>query len=126
MAQNQEESKQRVLAAQREMERATLSMDLKKLESIFDETFIWTQGDGTRMSAQQLLDTFRTGRVKYAKLESSDLSVSIYGDAAVVRGVSIVQLSNSETQFKTFFTLTYVARDGEWKPTAMHTSQLSQ
>jgi hypothetical protein len=53
--------------------------------------------------------------LKYSKLETTNVTVSLYGDTAVVRGVS--QPSTA------FYTLTFVNKGGDWKAVAMHSSR---
>jgi hypothetical protein len=56
----------------------------------------------------------------------------VYGDTAVVRGVSPRQRtsfvgpggeSGDAAPFDAFYTLTFVNKDGAWKAVAMHTSR---
>jgi hypothetical protein len=81
-------SLQRLLVAAIEggFHQALLAADLGKLESLLDETFIWTHDTGQRKSRQQLLDDVKSGRLRYSKLETNSVRVSIYGDTGVVRG----------------------------------------
>jgi ketosteroid isomerase-like protein len=126
-----EETKKEIAAAQTAFHQAMLTADLKTLETLADETFVWTHRDGEQTTLKQLLDQLRSGQLKYSKLETSHVTVSLYGDTAIVRGVSPRQRSSfpgatgsgDATPFTAFYTLTFVNRGGDWKAVAMHTSR---
>jgi hypothetical protein len=131
MPRPEEESKKDVAAAQAALHQAMLASDVKKLESMLDETFIWTHRTGEQMPQKELLDKLSSGQLKYSKLETSNVTVAVYGDTAVVRGVSPRQRSaipgspgtGDAAPFTSFFTLTFAYKGGEWKSVALHTSR---
>jgi ketosteroid isomerase-like protein len=86
-------SKKEVTAAQNALHQAVLAGDVKKLESLLDESFIWTHRAGQQQTRKELLAQLRSGELKYSKLETSNVTVAVYGDAAVVRGASTRQRS---------------------------------
>jgi len=126
-----DEAKKEVAEAESAFHRAVLAADTKTIESLTDESFIWTHRTGEQMTRQQLLDEISSGRLKYSKLETNKVSVSVYGDSAVVRGVSPRQRSSiPETPgtgdpgpLTVFYTLTFVNRGGAWRAVAMHSSR---
>jgi hypothetical protein len=125
-----EGAKKEVAATETAFHQAILEADVKKLESLVDESFIWTHRTGQQTTRQQLLEQLGSGQLKYAKLETSKVTVNVYGETAVVRGVSTRQYAVSPTSGSTvppspwtlFYTLTFVYKDGAWKAVAMHTS----
>jgi ketosteroid isomerase-like protein len=127
----EDESKKEVAAAENAFHQAVLAADAKKLESLLDETFTWTDRTGEQTTRQQLLDALRSGQLKYSKLETSHLKMNVYGDAAVVRGESLRQRSSfpgaeksgDPSPFTAFYTLTFVNKDNDWKAVAMHSTQ---
>jgi len=131
MPRPEEEIKKEIAAAQAALHQAMLAADLKTLETLADESFIWTHRDGEQMTRKQLLDQLGSGQLKYSKLETNNVTISVYGDTAVVRGVSQRQRSSfpgstgsgDANPFTAFYTLTFVNRGGEWKAVAMHTSR---
>ena len=111
-----------------------LAADLKTLETLADESFIWTRHTGDQVTRQQLLELLGSGRLKYSKLETSNVTVSVYGDSGVVRGVSLRQHSSipggapsgaagDSSPYTAFYTLTFVNQGGVWKAVAMHSSR---
>jgi ketosteroid isomerase-like protein len=126
------EASKQVTAAHGAIHQGLLAADVKQLESVLDESFVWTHSSGDKMTRQQLLDQLASGQLKYSKLETSNVTVSVYSDAAVVRGASSRQRSvyagsngaGDTGPFTVFYTLTLINKSGDWKAVAMHTSRL--
>ncbi|MGH9855351.1 MAG: nuclear transport factor 2 family protein [Blastocatellia bacterium] len=127
-----EEVRKEIAATQAAFHQSIFAADLKTLEALADESFIWTHRDGKQVTQRQLLDELGSGRLKYSKLETNNVTVSVYDDTAVVRGVSLHQRSSfpgstgsgDANPFTAFYTLTFVNKGGAWKAVAMHTSRL--
>lgn len=125
----EQEAKKEVAAAESAFHQAVLAADIKKLESLLDDTFIWTHRDGEQMTRQQVLDELRSGQLKYSKLENE--TIAAYGESAVVRGTTSMRQRSSFRDSKTgdanpstaFYTLTFVNKDGDWKAVAMHSTR---
>ena len=127
----EDEAKKEVAVAEAAFHQAMRASDSKALEALIDESFIWTQSDGEQATRKLLLDEIASGQLKYSKLETNIVTISMHGDSAVVRGVSPRQRSKipgSESgdtaPFNAFYTLTFVNKGGVWKAVAMHTSRL--
>lgn len=123
--------KKEIAAAQAAFHQALLAADLKTLETLADESFIWMHRDGRQVAKRQLLDELGSGQLKYSKLETSNVTVSVYDDTSVVRGVSSRQRNafpgstgGDANPFTAFYTLTFVNKGGAWRAVAMHTSRL--
>jgi hypothetical protein len=93
---------------------------------------IWTHRDGRQATKRQLLDELRSGQLKYSKLETSNVTVTVYDGTAVVRGTSLLQRSafpdstgsGDASPFHRFYTMTFINKGGDRKAVAMHTSRL--
>jgi ketosteroid isomerase-like protein len=130
MPRSEEDARKEVAATEAAFHEAVLASDVKKLESLLDESFIWTHRAGEQMTRRQLLDNLKSGELKYSKLETNSVTVSVYGDTAVVRGVSPRQrgsgpglVSDDAGPFTVFYTLTFVNKGSGWKAVAMHSSR---
>jgi ketosteroid isomerase-like protein len=108
MPRSEAESKSEVASTEAAFHQALTAADIDKLTALTDSTFIWTRGS-TQIARQQLLDDLRAGKIKYGKPDPAKVSISIYGDTAIVRGE--------------FYTLTLINQIGGWKAVAMHTTQ---
>ncbi len=131
MATPEDEAKKDVATAEAAFQQAMRVSDSKALEGLVDESFIWTQKDGTQVTRKLLLDQIASGELKYSRLETSNVTISVHGDSAVVRGVSPRQRSHiprsqavDTTPFNAFYTLTFVNKGGVWKIVAMHSSRV--
>jgi ketosteroid isomerase-like protein len=125
------EARNQVAAVDAALHAALLAADVKALEPMLHESFVWTHSNGVRLTAHELYGQLASGRLRYLKLETSHVSVSVHGATAVVRGDSQRQRSaNPQTPgsgdpeaFPIYYTLT-LANDGRgWKAVAMHTSR---
>jgi ketosteroid isomerase-like protein len=103
-----DDAKKEVAAAEAAFQQAALAGDVKKLESILDDTFIWTDPAGKQTTRAQLLEAIGAGKLKYTTPETKDVVVNVYGDAAVARSID---------------TMTFVNKGGVWKAVAMHSSR---
>jgi len=108
-----------------------LNRDTKSLPSLLDTSFVWTHTDGHKQTLTQLSSDLASGKLKYSRMENSNVSINVYGDTAIVRGESIRQRSaipetpgtGDAAPFRAFYTLTFVNQGGSWKAVAMHTSR---
>jgi ketosteroid isomerase-like protein len=130
MPRSEEDARKEVAATEAAFHEAVLASDVKKLESLLDESFIWIYRAGEQMTRRQLLDVLESGKLKYSKLETNSVTVSVYGDTAVVRGVSARQRGSSPTDasddagpFTISYTLTFINKGSGWKAVAMHSSR---
>ncbi|MGH9884643.1 MAG: nuclear transport factor 2 family protein [bacterium] len=132
MPRPEEESREAVTALEAALHRAILAADVKALELLLAEGFVWTHRDGQPMTRKDLIGELASGQLKYAKLETAKVTVSVHGDTAIVRGESLRQRSafkgkdgpsSDATPFTVFYTLT-LAHDGSgWQGVALHTSR---
>lgn len=118
------ENKADVTKAEAAFQQAILSGDTRRLTSLADTGFIWTQGDGSQMNRQQLVEALTSGKLKYSKLETSNITVSIFGNTAVVRGETLRQRAGDAAAFKAFYTMTFSNQTGPWRAVAMHSSRI--
>jgi hypothetical protein len=107
MPRTEAESKNEVTVADSTFHQAILSPNLELLTALTDPTFVWTHGN-TQTTRQQLLDDLRAQKVKYERPDPAKVSISVYGDTAIVHGVN--------------YTLTFINQLGVWRAVALHTS----
>jgi len=109
-------------------QRAILAGDVKRLEEILHPSFIWTHTTGQQDNRDKMLGELASGKLKYSKLETNGVVVNVYGDTAVVRGVSPRQraqqpgAAEQPKPFTVFYTVTMVNFGGTWRIVAFHTS----
>ena len=127
----EEETKKEVSAVEAAFHQAILASDTRNLESLLDESFVWTPGTVEPLTRPQLLERLGSGQLKYSKLETRNVTVIVYGDTAVVRGACLRQRSSipgsvgagDASPTTVSYTLTFINKGGSWKAVAMHSSQ---
>ena len=107
MPRTEAESKSEVTTADAALHEAIVSADVDKLTALTDPTFVWTHGS-VQTTRQQLFDDLRAKKVKYGKPDPAKVSISVYGDTAIVRGES--------------YTLTFINQLGVWRAVSLHSS----
>ena len=101
------ESQSQVTTADTAFHEAISSAHVDKLTALTDPAFVWTHG-ATQTTRQLLFDNLRAHKVKYGKPDPAKVSISVYGDTAIVRGES--------------YTLIFVNQLGVWRAVSFHTS----
>lgn len=107
MPRTEAESKSEVTTADAALHEAIVSGDIDKLTALTDPTFVWTHGS-VQTTRQQLFDDLRAKKVKYGKPDPAKVSISVYGDTAIVRGES--------------YTLTFINQLGVWRAVSLHSN----
>jgi ketosteroid isomerase-like protein len=128
---SEDETKAEIAAAQTAIDRAILAGDGKALEGLLDETFVWTHPTGEKGTRKDLIDDLAAGTLRFSRLDTGTVIVSSYGDTAIARGDSQRQRSafpgappgGDAHPYTSFYTTTFVNRDGVWKAVALHTSR---
>lgn len=131
LARPEAETIKQVAAIDDKLSKATFASDVNTLEEILDESFVWTQDAGEQVTGKQFVENLRSGRLKYSQLENRNVTVSLYGDTALVRGTTVRRRSaipssaaaSDASPYTAFYTLTFVNKGGLWKAVAMHTSR---
>jgi hypothetical protein len=131
MPATEDENRRHVAAVEAEFHRAILESDTNKLDSVLHPSFVWIHRTGRSETKQQLLEEVGSGKLKYAKLETKDVTINMYGDSAVARGASPRQrtpesAANNASKpepFTLYYTLTFVNFNGTWRIVAAHSSR---
>lgn len=111
MPRTEAENRADVAATATAFRQALADSDGKKFAALTDPTFVWMQGQ-KELSRNQLLDAMGTvAGSKPTKPENSKDTISLYGETAIVRGVSL----------GVKYTMTLVNQGGVWKIVALQT-----
>jgi hypothetical protein len=124
------EAMKELAATEESLNKATLTADVKALEQILDESFVWTQQTGAQVTRQQLIDNLGSGRLKFSELANNNVKTSVSGDTGIIRGVTVRRRSAvpgstgaDAEPYTASYTLTFVNKGGVWKAVALHTSR---
>ena len=112
MPRTEEESKSGVATANAALHQAIFARDRDKLSALTDPSFMLTRAR-EQVSLQQLFDEMRGAGFKYEKPDTNKVSISVYGDTAIVRG---------ETGVAAQYSITFINQLGGWRAVSMHIS----
>ena len=128
----EEQSKKEVAAVEATFQKAMLESDVKTLEMVLDESFVWTNSNGEKQTKSALIDILKSGKLKFMTLKTSNVVVSVYGETAIVRGEALRQRSSTPSKpgvadaapASVTYTMTFVNFGGMWRAVALHSSPL--
>jgi ketosteroid isomerase-like protein len=99
--------------------------DVAFLEAFLGDGFTLTNGSGEVTSREQTLDEVRRREPRYDVFRNSRMRVRLYGDTALVLGITTVKGSSAGQSFaaELAFTDTLLKRGGRWVIVASHASR---
>ena len=106
---------------------ALIKADVATLDRQTADDYTLINANGQMMDKRQTLDAIKTGQIKIASNEQSDVRVRVYGNAAVITGKSDVKgvLSGTEVNGPIMFTRVYVKKEGRWQSVAFQQTRVS-
>lgn len=108
--------------------RAFETGDVATLRKSLDARFTLTDSKGTVTDLEQNLAEVEKKDPVYEVFRNHHQKVRLYGDAAIVTGITTLKGHSGKTPFEGDFqfTDTWVYRDGQWKLAASHATRLSR
>lgn len=102
--------------------------DTEYLIEFLDETFTLTDTRGQVTTRAQNVDEVRKREPRYDVFRNHDMKVRVYGDSAVVTGITSIKGTSAGTAFAVDvqFTDTLIKREGKWRMVASHASPLAK
>lgn len=115
----------RLMQIQQDLARAWLQHDRAFIESVLAPEWTVTQADGSVLDRASVLGTF-FDTVSFDSNVIDDVTVMLYGDAAVVRGRTSVsaRVNDAPVNARIRFTDVFIRRSGRWQAVASHASAL--
>jgi TonB family protein len=106
---------------------AMIRNDVEAVAECLAEELTYTHSSGATETKAQFLETLRTGRVRYERIEPTDVAVHLYGDVVVVTGRSSMHVrSDGELQvFDVKFVEVDRWSDGRWQLIAWQSTRIS-
>ncbi len=110
---------------ERQFNEARARADTATLDRLLADGWTITHGDGTIDTKAQYLADLKTGVRKFDYVKEDQNSVRLYGDTAVVSGLteSKVQYKGQSSGGLLRFTRVYVKRDGRWLMIVSHATR---
>lgn len=115
-----------ILLAEAALCKAFESGDAAYLRGALDPRFTLVDSRGTMTNVEQNLDEVEAREPRYEEFRNHGQSIRIYGDMAIVTGITSVKgMAGGEAFAADFrFTDTWLYRDGRWLLAASHASRL--
>lgn len=120
------QDQQEILRVEAELCRAFEAGDAETLRKALDPTFTLTDSRGVVTDLGQNLAEVASGDPDYEVFRNHGQKIRLYGDSAIVTGITSIKSHSGDTTFEGDFqfTDTWVRRDGGWKLAASHASRL--
>jgi len=98
--------------------------DVAKLDRLFANNYVVTQGNGSQATKTSLLEAFKSGSLKYSATSYRDLKIMALGDAAVTTAILTINGRNPSGDFtiNAPITCTWAKQSGYWRLAAAHIS----
>jgi len=121
----QQKDEQQILALHEAGDRALMSADVAVLAQIFADDYVQYNEAGKAFTKQDVLESFRSGAIRYPSIVSTARKIRIFGDTAVVHGAESDEVESNGKRFRVRYVYLDVLRkqNGEWKLVA---SQLAR
>jgi hypothetical protein len=106
-----------VLAAETRRYKAMIDADVAELERLLAVDLRYTHANGSVETKYQLIASLESGNLDYQTIESSDVTVRVVGDAAVVTGIAALRVveRGAPNGARLLYTAAYVKREGVWQ-----------
>jgi len=107
---------------------AVLKGDTSYLEKNAAEDYSRVGPDGKRVSKSEWINAIKSGDVKIESVETSDVKVRVYGNAAVATYAADVKGTNKGQDLSGHNQITrvFVKQAGKWQEVAFHSTRASQ
>jgi ketosteroid isomerase-like protein len=122
-----ETAEQELMRVSAEWDRAMVGNDPEEIGRYMADDWTIIGTDGGVVDKAGFLDLVRSGALTHDVMESHDVRVRVYGDAAVVvaRGVSGGQFRGQRFHFVERVSCVFVRTAGQWKCVSTHLSSIS-
>ena len=123
-----EHTEQELITLENEWAKSVVKLDLAFMERILADDYTWTDPEGKIHTKAEEIASIKSGQGVVTSCVSDDVKVRVYGDAAVVTGITtqkgMVEGKEVSGQFR--WTDTWVKIAGRWQCVADHVSNIPQ
>ena len=110
-----------------ELARAVVTRDYEMLRRIEADTYVYTDADAHVNTRDEFIEAYRSGKSRISVLRFSHVTVQLYADAAVVRGILTVEREDNGRHLsrRSRYTRLYIRFTDGWKAVAGHSSAIA-
>lgn len=100
--------------------------DLKAVEKLLAPEFVLVTSRAEVQTREQVIAEIRAGDPKYSRFENHSMTARVYGEAAVVQGITSLEGTSGGTAFKVDvrFTDTLIKVKGQWALVVSHVTRI--
>ena len=119
------EPEMQILKLERERLTAMIDADSEALDAILSDELTYVHTTTREDSKKSLIQSLVRGTLSYESMDTDDVKVRIYGDAAVVTGSAEIKVSTGGRllEFSILFTDVYAKREGRWQMVAWQSTR---
>lgn len=123
-----ENAEQQIRKLTDQINAAMVKADINALEKLFADDYMGIHGDGSALTKEQEIEGFKTGAIKYEKVDLQDVKVRVYGNTAVIGALATITNMRFGIQRtgSNRTTRVWVKRQGTWKCVSYQTTRVSQ
>jgi len=120
------EAEEELLKLEKEFAQAIVSNDLEGIGRIVADEWIIIDPNGDIVERTRFFEVIKSGALTHDLMESEDFRVRVYGDSAVVTGITRTKGKFMGQEFSTRERATdvFVKRDGRWQCVLTHLTRL--
>ena len=113
---------------QQEWGPALVKVDFATLDRIISPDWMLTTPDGVQHTKEQIDADLKSGKIKFESFKVDELKIRIYGNAAVIFGLTTekLKIEGQEISGQNRFTDTFIKRDGKWQCVATHVTAVAK
>jgi len=128
LARDAAQDEREILIVEKAICEAYRTGDADYLRKVLDERYTLTDSRGTVVPREVDIAEVEKGDPQYEAFRNHGQKLRLYGDAAIVNGITSVKGSSGGKPFEADFqfTDTWVYRDGQWKLAASHATRLQK
>jgi ketosteroid isomerase-like protein len=115
-----------VLGAEQARVAALIADDHAALDRLLSDDLTYTHSNSIVDTKAAFMESLTSGQLKYRSLEHSDQEVRIYGDTAILTGLTRVHslALGEDIRLTLRFTIVYVRKDGRWQMAAWQSTRV--
>ena len=122
------ETEQELLTLEKAFAEAIVKNDLEGIGRLVTDDWIIIDPNGEIVDRARFFDVIKSGALTHDMMESEDFRVRVYGDSAVVTGLTRTKGKFMGQEFSTQERATdvFVQRDGRWQCVLTHLTRFSK
>ena len=123
------ETEQVILRLENEGREATLKNDIEANDRLLADNWMNVNPDGSITTKAKLMELLKDGSFKIMSIESDEVMVRVYGDAAVVTGRSTTKRAGQGSEVvarQVRFTRVYARNGKRWQVVSAHNTLITK